>query len=148
MSGDKTLSTISLQTMVGKGGKEPRPGSPTHVAFVGAICMSQERHEKNPGLTIVLLLPLQDDAEKKERPLMVVDMSTIELRAEDLYDKEKVDLEAVDLEDVYRLLQANQSGLSSAEVTRRLELFGPNKIESEEQNAILQFLSFMWNPLS
>jgi len=32
-------------------------------------------------------------------------MSTIELKAEDLYDKDKVDLEQVELEDVWTLLQ-------------------------------------------
>lgn len=78
----------------------------------------------------------------------LVDMSTIELKAEDLYDKEKVDLESIELEDVYQLLQADENGLVTGEAQRRLELFGPNKLESEEINPILQFLSFMWNPLS
>jgi H+-transporting ATPase len=32
-------------------------------------------------------------------------MSLIELKAEDLYDKEKVDLEQVEMEDVWQLLQ-------------------------------------------
>ncbi|KAL5499095.1 hypothetical protein ACEPAH_1613 [Sanghuangporus vaninii] len=77
-----------------------------------------------------------------------VDMSQIELRAEDLYDKEKVDLETIVIEDVFKLLQCDDQGLSSDEATRRFEIFGPNKLESEEQNAFLQFLSFMWNPLS
>ncbi|KAF9495095.1 ATPase [Pleurotus eryngii] len=77
-----------------------------------------------------------------------VDMSTIELKAEDLYDKEKVDLETILIEDVFTLLQCDENGLSEDEAKRRLELFGPNKLESEEQNAFLQFLSFMWNPLS
>ncbi|KAF8916427.1 plasma membrane ATPase [Mucidula mucida] len=77
-----------------------------------------------------------------------VDMSTIELKAEDLYDKEKVDLETIVIDDVFKLLQCDDNGLSAEEATRRLELFGPNKLESEDQNAILQFLSFMWNPLS
>ncbi|KAF8888619.1 hypothetical protein BD779DRAFT_452595 [Infundibulicybe gibba] len=77
-----------------------------------------------------------------------VDMSTIELKAEDLYDKEKVDLETIVIDDVFTLLQCDAEGLSQEEATRRLELFGPNKLESEEQNAFLQFLSFMWNPLS
>ncbi|TFK70167.1 plasma membrane H+-transporting ATPase [Pluteus cervinus] len=77
-----------------------------------------------------------------------VDMSTIELKAEDLYDKEKVDLETISLDDVFKLLQCDDAGLTDAEASRRLELFGPNKLESEEQNAFLQFLSFMWNPLS
>jgi len=77
-----------------------------------------------------------------------VDMSQIQLRAEDLYDKEKVDLETIVVEDVFKLLQCDENGLSDEEAVRRLELFGPNKLEAEETNAFLQFLSFMWNPLS
>ena len=67
-----------------------------------------------------------------------VDMSTIELKAEDLYDKEKVDLETIVIEDVFKLLQCSENGLDEAEAKRRLELFGPNKLEAEEQNAFLQ----------
>ena len=65
-------------------------------------------------------------------------MSTIELKAEDLYDKEKVDLETIVIEDVFKLLQCDHNGLTSQEAERRLELFGPNKLESEEQNPFLQ----------
>ncbi|KAG8682658.1 plasma membrane H+-ATPase, partial [Ceratobasidium sp. 394] len=72
----------------------------------------------------------------------------IELKAEDLYDKDKVDLETVVLDDVFTLLQCSDDGLTEEEAKRRLELFGPNKLESKEQNPILQFLGFMWNPLS
>jgi len=86
------------------------------------------------------------DEEKTQHA--AVDMSKIELKAEDLYDKDKVDLETIDLGDVFKLLQCDEAGLSLEEAQRRLELFGPNKLESEEQSAILQFLSFMWNPLS
>lgn len=78
----------------------------------------------------------------------LVDMSTIELKAEDLYDKAKVDIEAIELEDVWTLLQCNEGGLTEEECARRRGIFGPNKIETEEPNPILQFLSFMWNPLS
>ncbi|EIN08166.1 plasma-membrane proton-e [Punctularia strigosozonata HHB-11173 SS5] len=77
-----------------------------------------------------------------------VDMSQIELKAEDLYDKEKVDLETIVIDDVFKLLQCNDNGLTDEEAARRLGIFGPNKLESEEQNPFLQFLSFMWNPLS
>ncbi|CAE6358520.1 unnamed protein product, partial [Rhizoctonia solani] len=77
-----------------------------------------------------------------------VDMAQIELKAEDLYDKDKVDLETVVLDDVFTLLQCTEEGLTEAESKRRLELFGPNRLESKEQNAFLQFLGFMWNPLS
>ncbi|KAE9386307.1 hypothetical protein BT96DRAFT_949203 [Gymnopus androsaceus JB14] len=74
-------------------------------------------------------------------------VSTIQLRAEDLYDREKVDLETI-LEDAFKLLQCDENGLPTEEATCCIEIFGPNKLESEEQNPFLQFLSFMWNPLS
>jgi H+-transporting ATPase len=87
--------------------------------------------------------------EEKEKPKhALVDMSTIELKAEDLYDKDKVDLEQVELDDVWTLLQCKEEGLTAAEATRRTEVFGPNKLEHKETSAFLQFLSFMWNPLS
>ncbi|KAH9824910.1 hypothetical protein DFH28DRAFT_10109 [Melampsora americana] len=78
----------------------------------------------------------------------LVDMKTIQLCAEDLYDREKVDLEQVQLEDVWTLLQTNENGLTPAEVERRRTIFGPNKLEEKSVNPFLQFLSFMWNPLS
>ncbi|OBZ65519.1 Plasma membrane ATPase 2 [Grifola frondosa] len=87
--------------------------------------------------------------DEEEKPSHArVDMSTIQLKAEDLYDKEKVDLETIVVDDVFKLLQCDEGGLDDAEAVRRLEIFGPNKLESEEQNPFLQFLSFMWNPLS
>ena len=63
------------------------------------------------------------------------------MKAEDLYDKDKVDLETVVLDDVFTLLQCTEEGLTEEEAKRRLELFGPNKLESEEQNAFLQVCS-------
>ena len=67
-----------------------------------------------------------------------VDMSQIQLKAEDLYDKEKVDLETIVVDDVFKLLQCDENGLTDEEANRRLELFGPNKLENEEQNPFLQ----------
>ncbi|KAG6331111.1 hypothetical protein ID866_7978, partial [Astraeus odoratus] len=91
----------------------------------------------------------KDFGHDEEKPTHAnVDMSLIELKAEDLYDKEKVDLETIVVEDVFKLLQSDENGLSTEEAQRRLEIFGPNKLEQEEQNPFLQFLSFMWNPLS
>ncbi|KAA1111420.1 plasma membrane H+-ATPase [Puccinia graminis f. sp. tritici] len=43
--------------------------------------------------------------EEKGATKCLVDMKTIQLNAEDLYDREKVDLEQVELEDVWVLLQ-------------------------------------------
>ncbi|KAF6744159.1 hypothetical protein DFP72DRAFT_1035953 [Ephemerocybe angulata] len=86
---------------------------------------------------------------EEEKPTHAkVDMGTIQLTAEDLYDKEKVDLETIVIEDVFQLLQSSEDGLTNEEAARRLEIFGPNKLEDTQQNPILQFLSFMWNPLS
>ncbi|GAA5856638.1 hypothetical protein JCM9279_006015 [Rhodotorula babjevae] len=86
--------------------------------------------------------------EERETKHALVDMSTIELKAEDLYDKDKVDLEQVELEDVWTLLQCKEEGLTNAEADRRRGIFGPNKLEHKETSKLLQFLSFMWNPLS
>jgi H+-transporting ATPase len=62
------------------------------------------------------------------------------LTAEDLYDKEKVDLETIVIDDVFQLLQCDSNGLTGQEAKRRLDLFGPNKLETEEQNPILQVI--------
>ena len=55
-----------------------------------------------------------------------------------MYDKEKVDLETIVIEDVFTLLQSTEDGLTTEEADRRLGLFGPNKLEHEEQNPFLQ----------
>ena len=59
-----------------------------------------------------------------------------------MYDKEKVDIETVAVEDVFKLLQCDDQGLSGEEAARRLEIFGPNKLENEEQNPFLQVCIF------
>ena len=59
-----------------------------------------------------------------------------------MYDKEKVDIETVAVEDVFKLLQCDDQGLSGEEAARRLEIFGPNKLENEEQNPFLQVCVF------
>lgn len=45
------------------------------------------------------------------------------------------------MDDAFKLLQCDENGLTKEEATRRLEIFGPNKLESEEQNAFLQVRS-------
>jgi H+-transporting ATPase len=72
----------------------------------------------------------------------------IQFTATDLYDKDKVDIEHVVMEEVFQLLQCTEGGLTEAEAVNRISIFGPNKLEEHSQNVILQFLSFMWNPLS
>ena len=47
------------------------------------------------------------------------------------------------IDDVFKLLECTDAGLTDEEAARRLEIFGPNKLESEEQNAFLQVFSFL-----
>ncbi|KAI9323117.1 E1-E2 ATPase-domain-containing protein [Dichotomocladium elegans] len=92
-------------------------------------------------------------AEKTEQPESTSKPQQINgniqsLTVEELYDKDKFDLSTMEQGDVLTLLQTSKDGLSSEEAARRIEKFGPNKLEQKEQNPFLQFLSFMWNPLS
>ncbi|KAI7884304.1 plasma membrane H+-transporting ATPase [Lichtheimia hyalospora FSU 10163] len=92
-------------------------------------------------------------AEKIEQPETAtkqqqIDGNITSLTVEELYDKDKYDLSTMELEDVTSLLQTTKEGLTSDEAARRIEKFGPNKLVEKETNAFLQFLSFMWNPLS
>ncbi|KAJ1994300.1 hypothetical protein H4R33_000337 [Dimargaris cristalligena] len=77
-----------------------------------------------------------------------IKVNGMNLAVEDLYDKEKYDLSTMDTADVFTLLQTSPKGLTDAEVATRIEKFGRNRLEQKEINPILQFLSFMWNPLS
>ncbi|XP_047950204.1 plasma membrane ATPase-like [Salvia hispanica] len=61
---------------------------------------------------------------------------------------ENVDLEHLPLEEVFAKLHCSREGLASTEAERRLELFGPNKLEEKTESKLLIFLGFMWNPLS
>ncbi|KAI8876032.1 calcium ATPase, partial [Backusella circina FSU 941] len=71
-----------------------------------------------------------------------------QLTVEDLYDKDKYDLSTMEQQDVMQLLQTQPGGLTSTEVAKRAEKFGLNKLATKEVNPFLQFLGFMWNPLS
>ncbi|XP_021813582.1 plasma membrane ATPase 1-like [Prunus avium] len=62
--------------------------------------------------------------------------------------KEAVDLENIPVEEVFENLKCTAEGLSSVEVQQRLEVFGYNKLEEKKESKLLNFLGFMWNPLS
>ncbi|XP_051118500.1 plasma membrane ATPase 1-like isoform X2 [Andrographis paniculata] len=62
--------------------------------------------------------------------------------------REAVDLENIPIEEVLENLRCTRQGLSSEDANRRLEIFGPNKLEEKEESKVLKFLGFMWNPLS
>lgn len=42
------------------------------------------------------------------------------------------------IDDVFKLLQCTDQGLSEEEAKRRYDIFGPNKLEQEDQNPFLQ----------
>ncbi|KAI7741913.1 hypothetical protein M8C21_008895 [Ambrosia artemisiifolia] len=62
--------------------------------------------------------------------------------------KENVDLETVPVEEVFETLKCTKDGLTTEEGNRRLNIFGPNKLEEKKESKLLKFLGFMWNPLS
>ncbi|KAK4415006.1 ATPase 8, plasma membrane-type [Sesamum alatum] len=61
---------------------------------------------------------------------------------------EAVDLENIPIEEVFQELKCTRDGLTSDEGAKRLEIFGPNKLEEKKDSKFLKFLGFMWNPLS
>ncbi|KAL0282510.1 UNVERIFIED_CONTAM: ATPase 8, plasma membrane-type [Sesamum radiatum] len=61
---------------------------------------------------------------------------------------EAVDLENIPIEEVFQELKCSRDGLTSDEGAKRLQIFGPNKLEEKKESKFLKFLGFMWNPLS
>ncbi|KAF4350731.1 hypothetical protein F8388_000761 [Cannabis sativa] len=61
---------------------------------------------------------------------------------------ETIDLERVPIEEVFEQLKCTREGLTSEDGERRLQIFGPNKLEEKKESKVLKFLGFMWNPLS
>ncbi|KAH6827471.1 H[+]-ATPase 8 [Perilla frutescens var. hirtella] len=61
---------------------------------------------------------------------------------------ETTDLEKVPIEEVFTSLKCTRKGLTSDEGEKRLQIFGPNKLEEKKESKFLKFLGFMWNPLS
>ncbi|KAI3443974.1 hypothetical protein Pfo_000639 [Paulownia fortunei] len=73
---------------------------------------------------------------------MASDISLEEIR------NETVDLENIPIEEVFTQLKCSRDGLTSDDGAKRLEIFGPNKLEEKKESKFLKFLGFMWNPLS
>ncbi|KAE8710939.1 ATPase 9, plasma membrane-type [Hibiscus syriacus] len=61
---------------------------------------------------------------------------------------ENVDLERIPVEEVFQQLKCTKKGLTTDEGLKRLQIFGPNKLEEKSESKFLKFLGFMWNPLS
>lgn len=56
--------------------------------------------------------------------------------------------ERIPIEEVFVQLKCTREGLATAEGEKRLQIFGPNKLEEKKESKFLKFLGFMWNPLS
>ena len=50
-----------------------------------------------------------------------------------MYDKDKVDIEHVVMEEVFQLLQCTDQGLTDEEAHNRIGIFGPNKLEEKKE---------------
>ncbi|KAK7828841.1 atpase 8 [Quercus suber] len=61
---------------------------------------------------------------------------------------ETVDLERIPIDEVFEQLKCTRNGLTGDEGEKRLQIFGPNKLEEKKESKLLKFLGFMWNPLS
>ncbi|KAF9913719.1 plasma membrane H+-ATPase [Lobosporangium transversale] len=79
---------------------------------------------------------------------VTIDVNVATIDVEDLYNKEKFDMSTMETDNIFQLLKTSEIGLTSAEADTRLKKFGHNRLEQKEVNPIMQFLSFMWNPLS
>jgi H+-transporting ATPase len=51
------------------------------------------------------------------------------------------------IEDIYHLLESSPEGLSGSEARKRLETYGPNALEEEKGNPLLNFLGYFWGPI-
>ncbi|CAF1421015.1 unnamed protein product [Rotaria magnacalcarata] len=88
------------------------------------------------------------DEQPKSTYVILPENSIKNLTVAELYDKEKYDLSTMVEVDVFTMLDATREGLTDEEVNERLLKFGHNRLEHKEKSAIIQFLLFMWNPLS
>ena len=50
--------------------------------------------------------------------------------------------------DLHAIEQATEQGLTGGEAKIRLAKYGPNKLPHKKRNPVLQYLGYMWNPLS
>jgi H+-transporting ATPase len=52
-----------------------------------------------------------------------------------------------DIDELLKKLSANQKGLSSSEVEKRLQQYGPNEIQEKKVNPLKKFLGYFWGPI-
>ncbi|GJJ75978.1 H+-transporting ATPase [Entomortierella parvispora] len=79
---------------------------------------------------------------------VTIDVNVATIDIEDLYNKDKFDMSTMETDNIFQLLKTSEAGLTTAEAESRVAKFGYNRLEQKEVNPLMQFLSFMWNPLS
>lgn len=57
------------------------------------------------------------------------------------------DYKKISIEDTFKFLEAVESGLSDAEVKRRLGIFGRNEIKEKKKNPLIEFFRRYWGPM-
>ncbi|KAK9838144.1 hypothetical protein WJX81_003766 [Elliptochloris bilobata] len=60
----------------------------------------------------------------------------------------EVDFKKLSQPEAFKLLKSTPEGLDDAQVADRLKEYGPNKLPEHSRSPILQFLGYLWNPLS
>jgi H+-transporting ATPase len=59
----------------------------------------------------------------------------------------KDDLKSLPVAEVEKRLDSSPEGLTQKEAQKRLEQYGPNRIEEKEVNPVLAFLRYFWGPI-
>jgi H+-transporting ATPase len=57
------------------------------------------------------------------------------------------DAKKANVDELLKKLAANQKGLSSSEVEKRLQQYGPNEIQEKKVNPLKKFLGYFWGPI-
>ncbi|KAK9905068.1 hypothetical protein WJX75_009176 [Coccomyxa subellipsoidea] len=60
----------------------------------------------------------------------------------------EVDVNNLSIQDTLNMVEASDQGLTEGESRIRLAKYGPNKLPHKRRNPVLQYLGYMWNPLS
>jgi H+-transporting ATPase len=57
------------------------------------------------------------------------------------------DAKGISIQELFQKLSSSEKGLSSSEVTSRLEQYGPNEIPEKKVNPIIKFFGYFWGPI-
>jgi H+-transporting ATPase len=55
--------------------------------------------------------------------------------------------EEIDIDQLLEKLSASREGLSSSEVEKRLQQYGPNELPEKKENPVKKFLTYFWGPI-